>query len=323
MISTRSFKELTKENIFNAISSYDIFFYYIPDFTSISRPFKSPLRDDKNAGVRIFKSKTDTFLYKDFAKPKHTFNSIGFVMANFRISFKEALEKINNDFNLGLGLGGKVRTGVTPKLVKQEFLDSIKKYKDIKVVSTPFTYTGIKYFSEYHIRETTLKRFNVKQIKGYFLNYNYFPIFGYAYCFGDYTYKILQPMNDEFKWISNANENVMQGWDQLPAKGDLCIITSSLKDVMTLFEIGYNAIAPQSEAGSIPTEVIEELKERFEKVVILYDNDKPGIASAKLLSKQSGFPYEHLPEEFEEKDPSDLARNVGLVDLKMLIDTII
>lgn len=323
MISTKNYKELTKENIFEKISSYDIFYNYIPQFDSVSRSFRSPLRDDKNPDVRIFKTKGGIFMYKDFAHPKHTFSAIGFVMEAFGLAYYEALEKINRDFNLKLGKTVYTNQVYNAKVFKKEFLNSIKAYKDIKIVSTDYTQGGLNYFAQYGINKNTLIKFKVKQIKGYYLNYSYFPVYGFAYCFGNYNYKILQPLEKEFKWVSNAGADVFQGWEQLPEKGDICFITSSLKDVMVLDTLNYTAIAPQSEAGKIPEHIVEELKNRFKEVIIFYDNDKPGIAAARQLSRQTGFSYTHIPEEVEQKDPSDFSKHYGINELRDLLDTII
>ncbi len=325
MISTKNYKELNIDNIFNQISGYDVFKNYIPQFTDINKSFLSPLRKDRKPDVRIFKTKTGEFMYKDFAYPQHTFGCIKFKQELYNIGFKETLEMINEDFNLGLGYGSTRTAKKVPKIAPKEFLDSIKTEKLIRIVSKEYNWYSRRYFDQYHISQETLERFKVKPIIGYYLNYSYFPCdkTAYAYCFGNYKYKILQPYDEEMKWISNTNNMIIQGWEQLPEKGNLCFITSSLKDVMVLHEIGFTAIAPQSEAGSIPDEIINELEQRFKEVIIFYNNDDPGQRSALSLSNNTGFDFVHLPEEVVEKDPSDYAKEHGLEKLETMINTII
>lgn len=325
MISTKNYQELTPENIFKKISGYDIFKYYIPDFKNVQTSFKSPLRVDKKADVRIFKTRSGDFMYKDFAKPEHTFNSLKFVQELYNESFRETLQRINDDFHLNLGLTRKSYTKPKPTTVTQEYLDNIKGEKHIRIVSKPADYFNSMYFHRHKISVSTLNKFKVKPIKGYFLNFNYFPCKGtaFAYCFGNYKYKILQPYDLEFKWLSNTENTIIQGWEQLPEKGTICFITSSLKDVMVLHEIGYNAVAPQSEAGSLPEEVVDELKRRFEHVIIFYDSDKPGMDAARKLQKQTGFDVVYLPDMIEEKDPADYAKNHGLGQLQIIVDSIL
>lgn len=325
MISTKKYKELNIENIFNQISGYDVFRYYIPQFKDINKSFLSPLRKDKKPDVRIFKTKTGEFMYKDFAYQEHTFGPIKFVQELYNAGFKETLEMINEDFNLGLGYASTIRDKKVPKIAPKEYLNSIKTEKIIRIVSKKYNWYNTRYFKQFHISQETLEYFNVKPIIGFYLNYSYFTCekTSYAYCFGGYKYKILQPYDEDNKWISNTNNTIIQGWEQLPEKGDLCFITSSMKDVMVLYEIGFTAVAPQSEAGSLPDEIISELEERFEEVIILYDSDKPGITAAKRLSHTTGFDNVCIPSEIEEKDPSDYAKNHGLEELKCLINSII
>jgi hypothetical protein len=78
----------------------------------------------------------------------------------------------------------------------------------------------------------------------------------------------------------------LQGYEQLPKTGKLLIITKSLKDVMVLYELGYNAVALQSENDNLNKQIFIELSNRFKKIVIFFDNDLPGLdASVKLCEK--------------------------------------
>ena len=325
MISTKNYQELNLDNILKQISSYDIFRYYIHNFKNINESFTSPLREDKNPGVRIFKTKSDDFMYKDFAYNGHTFTGVGFVMEYFRISFLEALQKINEDFNLNLGMKSTSTTKETPRFITKEQIDKIKSYKNIRIVSKPANWFNLLYFTRYHITLKTLEFFKVKPITGYYLNFNYFPCKknSFAYCFGNYTYKILQTEESEIKWLSNTTSTCMQGYEQLPKTGNICFITSSLKDVMVLHEIGYASIAPQSETPTIEPSIMEDLKNRFNHVIILYDNDKPGKDNARKLSKLYDLDYVYIPNMYQEKDPSDFAKKQGLQQLKIVIESII
>ena len=82
--------------------------------------------------------------------------------------------------------------------------------------------------------------------------------------------KIYRPhsLTRKDKWRNNCGTYDLQGLAQLPDKGKLLIITKSLKDIMVLYEYGYTAVAPQSEHSSIPTSLMENLKGRFDKIII-------------------------------------------------------
>ena len=101
-------------------------------------------------------------------------------------------------------------------------------------------------------------------------------------------YKIYSPYEVKNKWLSNTKKTDIQGYNQLPNKGERLLITSSLKDVMCLHAAGYNAIAMQSEMQMPSEKLISELKERFNTIDILYDNDfnnvnNPGQTMARKI----------------------------------------
>jgi putative N-acetylmannosamine-6-phosphate epimerase len=106
----------------------------------------------------------------------------------------------------------------------------------------------------------------------------------------------------------------VQGYKQLPNKGERVIITSSLKDVICLHAAGYNAIAMQSEMQVPEQKLVDELKSRFKQIDVLYDNDfakvnNPGQTMAKKICDLYGFNNICIPTSFESKDPSDLVSN--------------
>ena len=92
--------DLTKENIFKKISSYDIFKAYCENFQEINKKFKSDLRpDDTNPSCYISQIKGD-LLYTDFGEG--SYRAVDYVMRKFNLTFIEALLKLNEDFNLNL-----------------------------------------------------------------------------------------------------------------------------------------------------------------------------------------------------------------------------
>lgn len=61
---------------------------------------------------------------------------------------------------------------------------------------------------------------------------------------------------------------------------DYIVVTKSLKDVMTLYEYGITAIAPCSENEFLTESQYKRLKNKYKHVILLYDNDNPGLHSA-------------------------------------------
>ena len=88
------------------------------------------------------------------------------------------------------------------------------------------------------------------------------------------------------------------------------------KKILNTFAAGYHSIAMQSEMQIPDEKLISELKERFNTIEILYDNDfnkenNPGQAMANKICDLYGFKNICLPNELKSKDPSDLVNKVG------------
>jgi hypothetical protein len=118
-------------------------------------------------------------------------------------------------------------------------------------------------------------------------------------------YKIYQPHDLEFKFRNNYPNHFIEGFHQLKFKSDLLIITKSRKDVMCLYELGYEAVSAKSENTVIPIEYINHFKKRYKRIVVLFDNDM----------KHKGDAYEfdkiYVPIESGEKDVTDFRRRYG------------
>ena len=79
---------------------------------------------------------------------------------------------------------------------------------------------------------------------------------------------------------------MIQGAKQLPKSGEFVVVTKSLKDVMSLYEFGIPAIAPNSENLFLTESQYEKLHQKFGQIYILYDRDLPGVKSANKIRKK-------------------------------------
>jgi DNA primase len=107
-------------------------------------------------------------------------------------------------------------------------------------------------------------------------------------------------------------ENYIQGTDQLQYNCKYLIITSSLKDLMAFNKLGISnieAIAPDSENTMIGERAIGELKLKYSNIIVLFDNDEPGVKAAERYKEKYGFSYILLP---MEKDLSDSVKEHGI-----------
>jgi hypothetical protein len=184
------------------------------------------------------------------------------------------------------------------------------------------------FWSKYGINRKILVTFNVEPIDYYWVNYSRFKCNSvtYSYKIGS-KYKIYAPYSD-VKWTSNTTKKHVQGYKQLPDVEDLLIITSSLKDIMCLYAMGYHAIAFQSEMQMPDENLIEKLKYRFKKIMILYDNDfskdpNPGQIMANKICTKYNFLNLCLPDSYQCKDISDLTKELDIDSAHLLLKNLI
>jgi len=321
-IASRSSEDhLHTDVILSKITEYDIFVYYIPSFKSLGKKFRSELREDNSPTVSII-AFNNKLLYKDFGNPDHTFNCFNYVKYKYGCSFIDALRIIDCDFNLRLASKKEVinftmgymgyRQINTPKYIKQNIIIGKKKRNWTKQDAT--------FWSKYLVSKKLLTMFAIEPISHYWVNNNRFTCKSITYAFRfNNRYKIYSPYEIDRKWISNTKKTDIQGYKQLPKKGERLILTSSLKDVLCLYVAGYNSIALQSEMQLPNEKLILELKNRFNKIDILYDNDfdkenNPGQTMAKKICDLYGLNNICLPNELETKDPSDLVHKTGNIN---------
>ena len=313
--------------ILGKITEYDIFRYYCPNFKQLGKKFLSDLRQDKSPTVSIVPY-NGKLLYKDFGNPDHTFDCFNYVRHKYGCRFIEALRIIDNDFNLKL----------SPKTEKIQFTMGVMGFRQqAPTYSKPPVYLqkrrrkwnadDAKFWSKYLVSKKILTKFAVEPISHFWVNGNRFTCKSITYAFKfKNRYKIYSPYEDTNKWLSNTRKTDIQGYNQLPDKGERLIITSSLKDVMCLHAAGYHSIAMQSEMQMPDEKLISELKERFNTIEILYDNDfdkvtNPGQTMAKKICDLYGFNNICLPKTFESKDPSDLvSKESSFNELKIILN---
>lgn len=320
--------KITKELILSRFSEEQLMEYYlhIPVKKGL---FRSPLRRDKQPTCSFYRNKSGTLIFKDFATGQHL-NIFDVVQSILRCDYFESLRIIANDF-------GIVRDNALHKNPGKINLNPIKiKDKEISKIQIEvqeFTDSELKWWGRYGISKDILKRFNVYSCKHVFLNDQLFaesqqhcPIFGYygKKYQGLELWRCYFPKRTSFRFITNWPSKKIQGYDQLPKKGKLLVITKSMKDSMCLYSCGITACAPNSENLFIPDKVLEDLKNRFENIVVLYDNDRPGLYNmAKIRKEHPELTYVFIPKRYGSKDISDFYKDHGRKETLNLIKTFI
>jgi len=317
MYDTRLIEDsLSLESILEKVTEYDIYSYYIGDKFAIGKIMSSPFRVDKHPSFGIFKSnKTSSLLYKDLSTGL-TGNCVQFVQQLFKLSYRDSLTKILDDYKSNLL---KISTeGIT---IKEDYKST---NTIISVRKKPFCKTDDLYWNQFSLFRDDLRHFNVYPIQEYWINEIVQP-WSYneanpGYCYQVYNkYKIYKPLsNKKDKWIGNCNNYDIQGLEQLDDKGDLLIITKSLKDVMVLYKLGYKSIAPNSENNGIPKCIINNLKSRFTKIVVFYDNDFSGINGSMSLCDKYDLESIMIPVGLP-KDISDYIKEYGIKEASKLM----
>ena len=320
--------KITKELILSRFSEEQLMEYYlhIPVKKGL---FRSPLRRDKQPTCSFYRNKSGTLIFKDFATGQHL-NVFDVVQSIFKCDYFESLRIIANDF-------GIVRDSALRKNPGKINLNPIKikdkEISKIQIEMQEFTDSELKWWGRYGISKDILKRFNVYSCKHVFLNDQLFaksqqhcPIFGYygKKYQGLELWRCYFPKRTSFRFITNWPSKKIQGYDQLPKKGKLLVITKSMKDSMCLYSCGITACAPNSENLFIPDKVLEDLKNRFKNIVVLYDNDRPGLYNmAKIRKEHPELTYIFIPKKYGSKDIPDFYKDHGRKETLNLIKTFI
>jgi DNA primase len=302
--------DITLDYILSKVSEYDIYAHYLGQF-KVGAIYNSPFRKDKNPSFGIYYSKrTKQLLFKDHGTGECG-NIVKFVslytgLTNYNDILKDIVKQLN--------------------ITTDTKLDSSKQYIPssetvIGIVRQKFTPTDINYWSQFNISEKTLKKFNVNSIKYYLCNGIVKGIYKednpmYAYKVYN-NFKIYRPLADKYtKWRNNLTEYDIQGYAQLPSKGDTLIITKSMKDVMCLYEMGISAISPSSESTFIPNDILEGLKKRFKRIIILFDRDNAGVKYLRKMSLKTGLEGLLVHKKFKAKDISDAIKANSFEEIK-------
>nr|DAK71162.1 MAG TPA: DNA primase [Caudoviricetes sp.] len=302
--------DITLDYILSKVSEYDIYAHYLGQF-KVGAIYNSPFRKDKNPSFGIYYSKrTKQLLFKDHGTGECG-NIVKFVslytgLTNYNDILKDIVKQLN--------------------ITTDTKLDSSKQYIPssetvIGIVRQKFTPTDINYWSQFNISEKTLKKFNVNSIKYYLCNGIVKGIYKednpmYAYKVYN-NFKIYRPFADKYtKWRNNLTEYDIQGYAQLPSKGDTLIITKSMKDVMCLYEMGIPAISPSSESTFIPNDILEGLKKRFKRIIILFDRDNAGVKYLRKMSLKTGLEGLLVHKKFKAKDISDAIKANSFEEIK-------
>lgn len=296
-----------------------VFSSHLPGYTLGIGNTNSPFRNDKIPSLQV-KWSYGKWRFRDYGSSEYKGDCIDFVKMLYSCSFNEAVEKIINDFNSN----DPVRKLDSHCLKKINKKDSKPVELDIK--ERLYTFDELEWWSEFGISKFTLDFYKVKPIRYYFINKHPILCKQSTYAFEEnkdkkITYKLYCPeaKDPKDKWLNNQDSSTLQGWEQLPATGDLLIVGKSRKDIMLLYELGYSAVGPASETNFIKPNVLKQLQERFKRIVVFYDNDIPGLREGKKWSEKFELENIYIPLEYNLKDITDFRKTKGEESTKKLL----
>jgi len=316
--------EITKEYLFSkGINQESIMHYYTGLDVSSKKLMLSPFRIDHHYTVSFYKSKSDILYLHDFATNEHI-NCFQAVMKLFNCNYYEALKIIAKDFGL---INGNHKTKEKPIIIAP-----IKKPETtkIQVQIKDFTKDELEWWEQFGISKKLLKKYKVFSLQHIFLDGELkftstksCPMYGYY--FGKdknniEKWKCYFPLKTEYRFINNLSKKVLQGYHQLPKTGEYLVITKSMKDVISMYGFGIPAVSPNSETLFIDDKKLDEFKQRFKHILVLYDNDRTGLHNMWLIRKQHPeLNYFYMPW-YLSKDFTDSVKLVGVENMKEYIN---
>ena len=309
------------EKVNDLYSDFDIAHKYL-GITCVPEVINSPLRQDNNPSLGLFiNNRTNSLWFKDFGSGEK--GSLYDLLARmWNVSKDKVYDRILEDMP-------------APALIRKRGAKVYRKSAGkVEVRVREWRDYDIAYWDSYGISLPWLKFGEIYPISHIILTKNGhsypIPAEKYAYVYverkdGIVSFKIYQPYSKEYKWMSKHDSSVWDLWTKIPEKGDKLIITSSRKDALAIWSnTGISALSLQGE-GYIPKEhVVQQLKDRYNKVYVLYDNDfqseeNHGRIYGKMIAERFNVTQIEIPEKWKSKDPSDLVKNHGREVLREVI----
>jgi len=318
---------ITPEVIFQRITQYDIFRFYMPEKNwKLNQATHSPFHKDADPSFMIG-NRGGNLTFIDFADTSYKGDCFTFMKMMFGIDMNEALLKIDRDF--GLGLAGNATNTGTYKIIQSEYKQPEelgKRYANIQVVPRKFTNEELSYWNEFHQDIQDLRDNNIFSISKVYLNKQLFTMkdselrFGYYY---NGHWKIYRPHADKrAKWIpNNVPISTMEGLENI--KGcDYAFINKSKKDYMVVKKLIQSTCAVQNEGLACFTEEnVKYLKDNSKRQILSFDSDITGVANSQQITKIFDFDYANVPKIYLGegiKDWADLARAKGMATLERI-----
>lgn len=329
------YSPLQVQEVLKRVSEGSLWRFYLGFDYELKRGFSSPLRiGDDNPSFNIYEDKRGRLMFKDFGGEALHGDIFDYLQKRDSLDLTEALVKVNVDFKLGLGKPEQqAYTGSKP--LSKRTMDTLEKFEDklamqtaptIKVWTRDHSEADVLYWLQYGITIATLNYYKVHCLRRIEVNGRLVYTHSddnpcYSYSFPSKHIKCYFPKatGEQFRFLGNANNyEDIQGYHQCNVKKDknnkLLILTKSMKDVMCLRELGYEAMAIHGEGQYFYKDFIRHIKKYYPNIISMYDRDKTGVKGMKYLWTTYGISAVFIPKALAKqgiKDISDMYKALG------------
>lgn len=305
--------------LYELLGQERIMSYYFNQEVNLKKKYVNPFRDDTNPNCSFRWTKTGNLYFTDYATEQVYYSPLEIACLRTGYQFPDILYKIESDFKISsLNLDDKEKLRAESKLTVPPEVSPA----NIKVKLTKFNKSDLEYWGQFGISPTVLKYFDIRKVDKAWIQDNIWYLHNdfdpcYRYKEKD-KFKLYRPFaNKKVKFRSSYFGGILEGYTQLPHKGENLVITKGLKDVMVLFSLGINAVAVRSENTPVSENAFEILQSRFKNIYLWFDADEAGIKGCKKMSEKYDIPCIFHDGSLG-KDPSDIVKNHGINKLKEL-----
>jgi len=309
----------------NQVPTEWIFEFYLnltEKLTGQNLKIKSVFVKENTPSFCIYPDKMGKYRFKDFSSGKSG-DAIELVMIYHNLESRGiAVRKIMDDYSQYIAQHNISAREFTPESRYEVSDYEIRHWNNLDQ----------DFWMGYKISSRLLKEYNVQPLQYFILSktdndgvikeLRFENQYTYGYFKKDGTlYKIYQPKNKKSKFIKVSD--YIQGSEQVNFDCKYLILTKSLKDIMSFKTLGIGnaeAIAPDSENTVIAEGIMKKYMHKYAKIIILFDNDQPGIEASKAYQKRYGFDYLELP---FEKDISDTVKARGVQETRNIVFNLI
>lgn len=322
--------QLTREQILEKVSPYDIFAMYMPWEFTINRRCRNPLVSKDNTPSFIIgnKSQTGELIFKAF-NSEHRGDCFIFVEKMFNLDYFGALNKIAEDFGL------KDRSNLKYKAIIDNLpKPKIEMLKPILIQAKIGKYEQIHldYLAKYTLEPKDLNfclDTKVGALKEWWLNRTKQVVkknelaFVYNYTdeFGSWNKVYFPNREKKDKWRSSIPFQKIHGFSNIK-DCKTAILTKSIKDgaLIAKYITSCVCVIQAEDSAAISPENVEFLKNSVESLYIGLDSDNRGKTASRILCKLLDAKHINIPDRLLEKGATDFSDWVALEGKEPLIE---